>query len=807
VPVLWGSCDAVSTPRPLGPLHDLTASGAAAVGAALAGDVPRHELFRAVLDDLDEPALLVVEDVHWADDATLDLLRFVGRRIDATRSLVIVTYRADEVPSRPGLRQVLGDLATAPGCRRLDLELLTPDGVRRLAEGHALDPDRLHAVTGGNPFYVTEVLATETWSVPATVSDAVLSRVQRLGPAARVAVAVVAVEPSGMDVAEALAIGASRSGLDDAVASGILQVEDRLLRFRHELARLAVAEGSAPGAAAGHHAAALRHLEGLGADPARLAHHAERAGDADAVRRWATLAASQAMAAGATREASAQLERALRFEPPGTLEEADLRRDHALQLRSLDRFAEALVEHEREREVRLGLGDDAGAVIALADISTTLWNLGRGEDAYRTMAAAFDESGRLPPGRHTAVVLAEQAFSDMLARRDSAVTVAEQAVGLVNSDDDPRTLSMALNALGSARICVRQDIGGIDDLERARRIGLEQRSVRMASVAGVNLGSALGEIRRHDLAGPYLEEAIEFAGEHDIDTNRRYCQAWLARVRFEQGRWSDADALLSGELEHDAIGPISMIVADTVRGRLRARRGDPGLTQPLDHAWELATATGDLQRLWPVVAGRVEAAWLAGPVPRELITDLARVLELAAGSGVRHAIGELGFWSWKLGVQDSPLGDGAAAPFAAHVAGEWRGACEEWDRLEAPYEAAWALADAGDEPMLREALDRFMALGAGPMAQRVRRELRALGALDIPKAPRRASPAPAGGTGALTGREREVLAHVAEGLSDREIASRLYLSTKTVGHHVSSILRKLDVRSRTEAAAVAIRER
>ena len=799
--VLWGGCDAVSTPRPLGPILDLAGAGAGApvLAAAVAEGRPRHDVFRALLDELHQPTLVVIEDAHWADDATFDLLRFVGRRVAGTRSLVIVTYRADEVASRPALRLVLGDTATAVGCRRLSLEPLSVDGVRELAAGHALDPARLHAITAGNPFYVTEVLATETWSVPATVADAVLARVQRLGQTARDAVEVVAIEPSGMDRAQALASGASVHGLDEAVGAGILVVDGRWLRFRHELARLAIESAQLPGIRAARHAAALGHLESIGADPAQLAHHAERADDVGAVRRWAPAAAAQAIAAGAAREAVAQLERALRYERSGSLAEANLRRDLGQQLRGLDRPDAALHARVRELEIRRSLGDDEGAVMALAEVAQCQWSLGRGDEAYRTMERVTDEVDALPDGGHTGYVYARRAHTDMLARRASAIRWAERAIERCGEHGDDRSLALALNALGSARICLRHDVGGIDDLEQARRVGEGHHWPATVSGAFVNLGSALGEIRRHELAGGYLEQGTAFAGEHDLDANRRYCQAWLARVRFEQGRWAEADELLLGDLERDDISLISTIVARTALGRTRTRRGDPGAGAPLEEAWRLSQATGDLQRRWPAVAGRIELAWLAGTVADHLVADLLDVLAQAEPSGVRFAVGELGFWAWKLGLSSDPLPDDAAAPYAAHVSGDWRGACDEWDRLDAPYEAAWSLADAGDEPSLREALDRCMALGARPMAQRIRRALRALGALDVPRGPRDASAAAPSG---LTGRELEVLGLVADGLSDREIAARLYLSVKTVGHHVSSILRKLDVRSRTEAAAV-----
>src|SRR5688572_10589865 len=184
--VLVGACDPLSTPRPLGPVADVADGLGGRVGRLLRGG-ERSELFRALLDELAGPAatLLVVEDAHWADEATLDLLRFLGRRVGATAALVVVTYRDDEVGRDHPLRVALGDLATAPAIRRLAVAPLSVAAVARLAAGSGLNPAELHRQSGGNPFFVTEVLAAGG-GIPATVRDAVLARAARLSGDARV---------------------------------------------------------------------------------------------------------------------------------------------------------------------------------------------------------------------------------------------------------------------------------------------------------------------------------------------------------------------------------------------------------------------------------------------------------------------------------------------------------------------------------------------------------------------------------------------------------------------------------------------
>lgn len=184
----WGSCDGLFTPRPLGPLFDMGPQMGGDVAEALNAGAPRDELFSSTLSTLrsaTETAVLVFEDIHWADEATLDLLRVIGRRVDALRALVIATYRDDELgPSHP-LRTILGDLATSAGLRRISLPPLSLQSVNRLVANTELVAEEVHAVTGGNPFYVTELLGAGLAEVPQSVRDAVLARVARLSQGAQ----------------------------------------------------------------------------------------------------------------------------------------------------------------------------------------------------------------------------------------------------------------------------------------------------------------------------------------------------------------------------------------------------------------------------------------------------------------------------------------------------------------------------------------------------------------------------------------------------------------------------------------------
>lgn len=800
---LWGACDALATPRPLGPLADMASRGAATTATALARRASTYDVFDAFLEDLRTPTMAVMEDLHWADEATLDLLRFIGRRIVDTPSLLLGSLRADEIDPAHPLSAVLGDLATS-GMWRRSLDPLSADAVRQLAADHAIDPDELHRVTGGNPFYVTEVLAAPAASVPRTVRDAVLTRISRLDPAAGELLETASVEPGGVDRGLLRALGVSDRALDEALRASVLVDDGRVLRFRHELARLAV-EAALPG----EHGRALhrRLLTALasvpGTDAARMANHAVAVGDPDLILRWSRAAGDAALRAGAHREAARHYaDAAAHADALPTAEAAALFTAQAEALHVVDQPGRA-VEAWRHVVALHERGDDRVAVLAArAQLARAVWTAGDSPGGHALITetvAALEAMDDGPADGRVSEAFGIAAYLAMLARSSAdAVRWARRSIELGTATGEDAGLSIAYNALGAARICGFEDLGGIDDLMRSVELG-DAAGSRRAVAGGYSVaGSGLGEIRQYGLAIPQLEAAIAYADAHDMDFQRHYSVAWLARIRFEQGHWDEADRLATDAMGGDDASPISPMVALIVRGRIRARRGLPDAKPALDAAMAIAQRTGDLQRTWPAVVGLAEAAWLEGwsePEAGAVVKDLLPILEDARRRSLPWAIGELAFWLDRLG--HGPVdGSGASAPFAATLAGEHAIASERWTAIGCPYEAAWALADVDDEPSLRSALDELMSLGADPLAARVRRRLRNLGATGIRAGPRRSTASSPSG---LTRRETEVLDLLRKGMTDQEIAERLVLSPRTVSHHVSAILGKLGVRRRTEA--------
>jgi DNA-binding CsgD family transcriptional regulator/tetratricopeptide (TPR) repeat protein len=802
--VWWGACDALTTPRPLGPLYDIARTARGDLAAIMASDATRHERFTALLDALTSPLrpiIVVIEDLHWTDDATRDLLIYLARRVDRSNALVVGTYRDDEVGRSHPLRDVLGHLATLPAVDRLTLPPLSETAVAALAASHDADPLAVHRVTGGNPFFVTEILAAGADTVPDTVADAVLARAGRLSPAARAALEAAATVPDRAELSLVRTIASDNAdAIGECVSAGLLHPHGRSVRFRHELARLAIEQDIPPGRLPELHAAALAHLAGQpDTDPARLAYHAERADDREAVLRHAPTAAAHARRLGAHREAVAHYQLALQYaDTLPAAERAELYDRYADECTAVDQVAEAVRAAGQAFQEWQELRDVERAAQVMARRAYLLWGQGRSDAARQASREAMDLLERRPPGLAHATAYSYAAHLHMLAREiPQAIEVGNRAIALAAEFGDPALRARSLTIVGAALWFTDEDQAEAT-LQRALTTAREHGEDTIVGLSLRMLGSGAGEVRRYPVADRWLAEGVRWCGEHDLDIHGDYCLAWSARSAFEQGRWSEAADAASRAARHRIEHAPTRIVALTTLGRLQVRRGDPNAGTPLAQAWDLACQTGDLQRLWPAAAGRAEAAWLSGHPDRipELVDETFR---LAVQLEQQWPIGELGYWLWKSGAIDTAP-EGAAEPYALQINGAWRKAAQEWEAIGCPYEAAMARAEGDDPDQLRTALDTFIRLGARPTADRVAARLRALGVRDLPRQPTRATAAnPAG----LTDRELEVLALLTDGATNHDIATRLHISPKTAGHHVSAILTKLDTPTRRDAARAA----
>jgi AAA ATPase-like protein len=665
--VLVGTCDGLHTPPPLGPFVDIARMTGGRLGVVVPEGAAPRSVYDALVDELRAAGdtVVVLEDLHWADEATLDTLGLLGRRIERLGALVVATYRTDELPRTHPLRIVLGDLATAAGVRRLQLDPLSPSAVAHLAEPYGLDAAELHAKTGGNPFFVTEVLASGSAEVPDTVRDAVLARAARLSGQAHDLLEAVAIVPQRCELSliEAIANDASNA-LEECLASGMLRVEGRAVAFRHELARIAVEESINAFRRIELHRAALGALRRAAPrDLARLAHHAEAAGDAEAVLELASAAGAAASTAGAHREAAAQYARALRF--AGDLAAAE--RAQLLERRSFECYlttqdAEARAAAETAIALHRELGNRLEEGAALLSLARVLANTALVPAARRTAEEAVAVLEELPHGRELALAYAARAGFETLAEDgDEAARWAEKAIALSDEIGDAEcrlSAFVTLSLLGALRGSAEGRRALQDALERG---GPANHVGRLYTVLAM---SACRE-RSLERMAAYVYPGLAFCEERDLSIWGRYLLATRSWIELERGEWDAAANTATLVLAHRCT--LSSLQAQIVIALLRARRGDPDPWTPLAEADRVAEGTGQLWWLWQVAAAKAETLWLEGRAA-EIGAATEDVYRLALRLRSPWVAGELACWRRRGGLDEEPPAE-AAEPFRLQLEG------------------------------------------------------------------------------------------------------------------------------------------
>ena len=801
---LVGVCDSLFTPRPLDPIYDMVRKDWPEMLDLLQQGADWFAIARTFLSHLEAskiPSLVIVEDVHWADEATLDLIKFLGRRIRSTSTLIILTYRNDEMGPHAALRMVLGDLATSGIMRRIALTPLSIASVQQLAQGMDVDTYALHQQTNGNPFFVTEVLASGTAGIPATVRDAVLARAARLSLSGRATLEAAAMIGARVEPGLLSAVtGAEVSATEECLAAGMLQIQEDMLAFRHELTRQTILDIISPQRKMVLHQLILEGMKALPAEQqnlARLAHHADGANDSEAILAYAPDAARQATAANAHREAAAQYARALRFADilPST-QRAMLLEAYATECNIVEMRPEGIAA----RQAAIDIWRDSGNQLKVGENLTAMviMYFGLGQTAAAELASqeAIELLEQLPTSRELAETYRAQAGLRMLQRDiTEALAWAEKAVVLAKQFKDVATLTTAYNIIGSALIFSDYK-AGCRYLEKSLTLAQENELSSQIAGAYTNLGSGSGEMHYFLEADRYLTKGIAYALEYEQHVSRLYMMAWQALTHLYLGRWHKAEEMATAVLQYPQVSALSRIMALLALGLLRTRRGAPGIWETFDEALELANQTESLQRIAPVRAGRAEAAWLAGNTARSL-QEAQAAYQFALDKKHPWFTGQLAFWAWQSGEKLS-LPSWTAVPYAKLITGKWQAAAKAWQQRSCPYEQALALAH-GNEQAQVAALAQFEQLGALPAADWLRQKLRSAGVSGIPRGPR---PSTRENPFGLTDREMMVLALLSEGLSNPEIAHRLTISPRTVEHHVSAILSKMTVESRGEAAAL-----
>ena len=801
--VFWGACENLSTPEVLLPLRDI----ARASGEAFDFGADHIRAFESLLRLISRgaaPALLIIEDVHWADTATLDLIRYLGRRIARVRALILITYRDEEVDSRSPVRNLLGE-SPAGSVERLTLEPLSLAAVSDLAAKAGRRGEELYALTAGNPFLVTEALAVEGNVPTDAVRDSTLARASRLCESARVVLDAVSLFPRRAETAVVadLVKGAIDAGLDDCVEKGMLSLEGGLVHFRHELARRAVEDSVAPTRRRVMHQKIVDVLKRRpDARASEIAHHAERAGDVAALLKFAQRAGEAAVAGGAPREAAAHFGAMLRYRavmsPGAVVDTLEQHAEQAYLMGSPDLAMSSMMEAaelRRRAKETLKLGRD------LTRLTRFAWMCARRAEAERFVEEAISVLETAPPGPELAWAYSHQSQLDMLASRmGSAISYGERALTLARKLGEEEIVIHALGNIGSAKA----DDGGahdFDELIESLHKATAGRYHDHVERASCNLSCTHYWRRDYRSALEYIDRGVAYAAALDLTHWEGYLRGWRAMIWLDQGEWGCAEEEAQ-EISSRTYGTeMYRFPALIALARLRIRRGDQDADTPLEAARALASSMAEPQRIVYIAMIDAECAWQsdeAGEGVERARRQLHEVHAVAAQRKSHWVIEDLALWLSMLG-ESVPGASAYTTPYREHCEGRWTEAAAGWRLAGRPYEEALALS-MGDETAQRQALEIFDRLGAVPAAARLRRQMRASGARAVPRGPIAGTRANAAG---LTRRQVEVLALVDEGMSNGEIARRLCISAKTAEHHVSAIMGRLDATTRQGAAAAA----
>ncbi len=803
--VFVGGCDDLIAPRSFGPFRDM-ARTSGLLDDELIRNPNREDLLAGLMDVLDRPsrpAVVVVEDAHWADDASIDVLRYLTRRIISMHALLVITLRDREVDRSHPVRNLLaGPTSTAPD--RIDLRALSLDAVTDMvdlarAEGHAcdLEPSALHEVSGGNPYLAVQLVLAQPGDAARSARETLVARAERLSPAGREVLQVLSVLPEGADPTVArLLFGDHPGALHEAEGSGLLTSTTDRIRFRHELGRTAIVESLSFGERMASTNRVLDALVSSGADPTLLVHLSRAAGDGRRATRFAVEVLDDGLAPTNHREiwklTRIALECTIDLSPEriGALHLAAARSG-----RVANHHAEAVAHAEQAVELATEHGADDDT-LASAWLTLAMTRAANG-DHHRSAEALGRAEELLERGPVTErwvrcnTLLASAAL--IAGDVDTAVARTTESVKLADTNGWPHELTYAL---GVRSIAVGGPVTepGRADMRRALELGAQHGPPDRHAANLHNQSVLLLRNAETAAAEDLVDEAERYSREHGLDNLLFHARVQRAHILIHQGRTAEAEALVE-ELVEQATDPGSIKAsADAALARIWTRRGDPMAEGLVERAWADAVATGEIQKIAIAGVSRLEHLWLQGH--DEPLLRFARHL---AGLGERHGHHRLRADAlralMRLGEPVEPF-DGCPRPLAAALAGDHRRAAELWEEAGQPYERALELVESTDTSIAFEGLRLLDRAGATRTADLVRQRLRVRGFQGVPRGPRKSA---AGAVPVLTDRQADVLRLIAKGMTNQQIADELFVARRTVDNHVSAILSRLGADDRHQA--------
>lgn len=800
--MLWGACDDFFTPRPYGPLHDIAHKTNGKLLNLLQRQADKYTLFSTFLQKLLRPTIVVIEDIHWADEVTFDLLKFLGRRIMRTPSLLLFTCRDNDGNQVARLQKLLGDLSSRPSTQRLTLSPLSVNGILSLSKTKKIDAQKLHSLTGGNPFFVTEILASDGTHYPITIRDAILARFEQLPQEGKQTLNFAALLGPRIEPWLLLKVSHGRAeAIDPCFNLGFLKIQDRYYYFQHELTRQIILDQIPPHQQMLLHQAVLQKLGAMspmGQNSARLAHHARGARDQEVILKYAPIAAREAHKNGMLRTEAALWNLVIEYAGDWDyVQKAELYEHYALSMSANLERETAVLSFEKALEfAELGNASPLlkGRIhVHLATFISSNAQVGELVD-HLDQAISYLET--ITPSVPLALAYKSRAFQLLIqGNTPLAVQFAEKAAQIAENQKDLPTQISAMSILGLCWIYIDHEKGCII-LEQTIALTPQAKSYWQAGAIYANLSMHYVDSYQLKKAQDRIEIGLRLSDEHDNEVAELLLKSWQGMLNLYLGDWQSCKQIVNELLDLPALPLICQTTVLVCKARLLARQGNPKASELLDQALDISLKINNVQRMGVVYAARAELAWLTNNYA-QLTKEIDAYLNLAVKHRQPGFAGELTYWLWQSGANVKTY-DWMVPPFVLEMTGEWEKAAKLWQARGCPYEQARALSN-GDVEAKKKALLIFESLDARPFFERLRSQLIASGEQSLPRGPR---PTTKENPYQLTNRQLEILALLSQKLTNNEIASQLHISPRTVGHHVSAILGKLAVSSRLDAAKV-----
>jgi DNA-binding CsgD family transcriptional regulator/tetratricopeptide (TPR) repeat protein len=768
----------------------------------------RSELFTSFLRELEnqeKPSLIVFEDIHWADEATVDFIKFFARRITRFHCLFVLTYRDTEIHSQHPLRSVLGQLPP-DSFVRLQLTPFSRQAVEKMAMQKGFKGDDVYSISGGNPFYVTEILASYNVYIPDNIKDSILSSYSRLDENTMPVWQILSCLPTGLETKYLEQLESSyATTIHSGVDLGILVLKENSIFFKHELYRRTIEASLSPIVRIRLNKKILelfRESFEQNGETERIIHHAKNANDYELVVHYAPLAAKQAAIIGAHTEAAKLYLSAIEYyqgDDPDIL--IRFYEPYAYECYLTSQVNEAIIYAGKSLSL-LGQKNDIGRIGNCLRFLSLLYLFDGNRAKSESYAIqSIDVYAHQPPSKAKAMAYANMGrLKAMLDDKDECILWSEKAITMAEDLGDEETLCYAWNSLGTVLSKIHSSRNnGLEFLRKSMNLALKNNYEEYIGHAYANFVAVAVVTRDYLLAKKMLEEGIQFCEDRDLDLGTKYLSIYKARIYLETGYWNEAYNIANNFLTNEEQFSLIKIGPRIIAATIKMRRGDVDVLPQLLEAKKKAFETGQLNRILPSITALLEYEWI---MDRRFAdqADLDYVINAMGLHGNIYENSAFAYWLLKARKQTLQLDD-LYEGFRINDRTTAIEAASLWKRLGCPYEQALALFE-GDDNDKKEAISIIQKLGGDAVYNKLKFDMRASGIKSIPRGIRkntRSNPAH------LTERELDILQLLKEGARNKEIGSRLFISSKTVDNHISSIFFKLNVHSRAKAVEQAAR--